>query len=198
MYNEKISLFLFRPRNKSNNFLFPNTDILIPNIIPRDLTPISIICIEKITETNNSYWLWRPSWKILKNICLQIHLSGKQVKSGFDMSEPLKKHSHCSPMAMGTHTFQIFQPNCTENWRPEASGFRSLSWASEAELQNAHDLLLQQGMNYQSCRIRVVHGSLFLDPANRWPDPTRRAIADKKSDPTRGLTLPPYIHSLIE
>ena len=47
MYNEKISLFLFRPRNKSNNFLFPNTDILIPNIIPRDLTPISIICIEK-------------------------------------------------------------------------------------------------------------------------------------------------------
>ena len=25
------------------------------------------------------------------------------------MSEPLKKHSHCSPMAMGTRTFQIFQ-----------------------------------------------------------------------------------------
>ena len=38
--------------------------------------------------------------------------------------------------------------------------------------------------------IRVVHGSLFLDPARpdpakRWPDPTRPAIADKKSDPTR-------------
>ena len=49
---------------------------------------------------------------ILENsqkICLHIHLSGKQVKSGFDMSEPLKKHSHYSSMAMGTHTFQIFQ-----------------------------------------------------------------------------------------
>ena len=38
--------------------------------------------------------------------------------------------------------------------------------------------------------IRVVHGSLFLDPTRpdppkRWPDPTRPTIADKKSDPTR-------------
>ena len=35
------------------------------------------------------------------------------------------------------------------------------------------------------------------------PDPTRPAIADKKSDPTRpdstrGPSLPPYVHSLIE
>ena len=119
MYNVKFIVFFlfFRPKNKSNNFFcFPNTDILIPCIIPRDLTPISIICIEKITETNNSYWLWRPSWKILKKFCLHIPLSGKQVKSGLDMSEPLKKHSHCSPMAMGTHTFQIFQSTGNSAW----------------------------------------------------------------------------------
>ena len=36
------------------------------------------------------------------------------------------------------------------------------------------------------------------DPTRRDVDPTRPAIADNKSDPTRGLTLPPCVHSLIE
>ena len=55
---------------------------------------------------------------------------------------------------------------------------------------------------------RVVHGSLFLDPTR--PDPTRRNVDPTRPDPrlptksltrpdpTRGPTLPPNVHSLIE
>ena len=50
---------------------------------------------------------------------------------------------------------------------------------------------------------KVVHGSLFLDPTRPGETLTWPAIANKKSgptrpDPTRGPSLPPYVHSLIE
>jgi len=49
MYNVKFIVFFYFFDRKTSLiiFLFPNTDILIPCIIPRDLTPISIIYIEK-------------------------------------------------------------------------------------------------------------------------------------------------------
>ena len=37
-----------------------------------------------------------------------------------------------------------------------------------------------------------------LDPAKRWPDPTRDCRQKVWPDPTRGPSLPPFVHSLIE
>ena len=70
MYNVKfIVSFIFRPKNKSNKFFvskYRYLDSLYHSA--RFDTNIDNMYWKKITETNHSYWLWRPSWKILQKI----------------------------------------------------------------------------------------------------------------------------------
>ena len=69
-----------------------------------------------------------------------------------------------------------------------------LSLANISAMINKRYLL---GENFRE-GLRVVHGFLRPDLTRPGKKLTRPALADKKSDPTRGPILPPYAHSLIE